>query len=174
VATEIAAMAKNSTNRTQSGGRQALDQSELIKYPGYFLARARFIAFRAFDRHIGEVHQIRPVEFALMVLLSSNWDVTQTQLSQVLGVAQPNMTGILRRLEARGLVERTRGEKDKRVQFITLTADGTKLIRQALAAGKGMDKGWLGRLSNAEQAMLMELLEKVTAPAPAASTIHIT
>ena len=160
-------MAKSSTNRMESGGPQALDQSELKKHPGYFLARARFIAFRTFDQHIGQVHQIRPVEFALMVLLGSNREVTQTQLSQALGVAQPNMTAVLRRLEGRGLVERTRAERDKRVQFITLTAAGTKLIRQAVAAGKGMDKGWLGRLSNAEQAMLVELLEKVTLAAPA-------
>lgn len=157
-------MEKKSANRSQSGGSQALDQSELIKYPGYVLARARFTAFRAFHRHIGGVHQISPVEFALLVLLSSNREVTQAQLSLTLGVAQPNMTGILRRLEARGLVERTRGEKDKRVQFITLTAGGTKLTRQAHAAGKGMDTRWFGRLSHAEQAMLMELLEKVTRP----------
>lgn len=144
-----------------------MDQSELKKHPGYFLARARFIAFRTFDQHIGEIHQLRPVEFALMVLLGSNREVTQTQLSQALGVAQPNMTGVLRRLEARDLLERTRAERDKRVQFITLTAAGTKLMRQAIAAGKGMDKGWLGRLSNAEQAMLVELLEKVTLATPA-------
>jgi DNA-binding MarR family transcriptional regulator len=146
---------------------QPLDQSELKKHPGYFLARARFIAFRTFDQHIGEAYQLRPVEFALLVLLGSNRKVMQKQLSQALGVAQPNMTGVLRRLEARGLLERTRAEKDKRMQFITLTAAGALLVRQAIAAGKGMDKAWLGRLSNAEQAMLVELLEKVTLAGPA-------
>lgn len=155
------------TNPSALDGAQALDQSELKKHPGYFLARARFIAFRTFDQHIGAVYELRPVEFALMVLLGSNQAVTQKQLSQTLGVAQPNMTGVLRRLEGRGLLERTRAEKDKRMQFITLTRAGTKLMQQAIAAGKGMDKGWLGRLSNAEQAMLVELLEKVTLAAPA-------
>jgi DNA-binding MarR family transcriptional regulator len=160
-------MAKKPATAVESNGSRPLDQSELKKHPGYFLARARFIAFRTFHEHIGEAHQLKPVEFALMVLLGSNHEVTQKQLSQTLGVAQPNMTGLLRRLEERGLLERTRSDRDKRMQFITLTSAGTKLIRQALAAGKGMDKGWLGRLSNAEQAMLVELLEKLTLSAPA-------
>ncbi|MBI2769799.1 MAG: MarR family transcriptional regulator [Burkholderiales bacterium] len=160
-------MAKNSSSPPETGGVQPLDQSELKKHPGYFLARARYIAFRTFDQHIGEAHQLRPVEFALLVLLGSNRDATQKQLSRALGVAQPNMTGVLRRLEGRGLLERTRAEMDKRMQFITLTTAGAKLMRQATAAGKGMDQDWLGRLSPAEQAMLVELLEKVSLAANA-------
>ena len=144
-----------------------LDQSELRKHPGYYLARARFIAFRTFHQHIGDAHDLKPVEFALMVLLGSNQEVTQKQLSQALGVAQPNMTGLLRRLEERGLLARKRSDKDKRMQFIALTAAGTKLMRRAVAAGEGMDQSWMGRLTHAEQAMLVELLEKVTFGAPA-------
>jgi DNA-binding MarR family transcriptional regulator len=145
-----------------------LDQSELKKHPGYFLARARFIAFRTFEEHIGQVLDLRPAEFALMVLLDSNRHVTLTQLSQALGVAQPNMTSILRRLEGRGLLERTRAERDKRMQYLTLSTKGTKLLAQARAAGRDMDKEWLGGLTAAEQAMMIELLEKVTIARPPA------
>ncbi|MDB5874971.1 MAG: uncharacterized protein JWQ07_4413 [Ramlibacter sp.] len=161
-------MAKSAASPADSSGLQPLDQSELKKHPGYFLARARFIAFRTFEQHIGELHDLRPVEFALMVLLGSNRQATQKQLSQALGVAQPNMTGVLRRLEGRGLLERTRAEADKRMQYITLSPAGTKLLQQANAAGKGMDKVWLGGLTKAEQAMLVELLEKVTIARPVA------
>ena len=155
-------MASTRASAPEPQGSRALDQSELKKHAGYFLARARFIAFRTFHQHIGDAYDLKPAEFALMVLLGSNRDVTQKQLSRSLGIAQPNMTGILRRLEERRLIERTRAEADRRMQFITLTASGTRLIRQAIAAGKGMDKGWLGKLTPAEQAMLVELLEKVT------------
>lgn len=143
-----------------------LDQSELKKYPGYFLARARYIAFKTFDRHIGAQHHLNPVEFSLMLLVSSNMNVTLTQLSQALGVAPPNMTGLMRRLETRGLVKRTPAPQDKRMHYITLTRAGTTLIAQAHAIGKTMDKSWLGRLSKAEQAMLVELLDKLALSAP--------
>jgi DNA-binding MarR family transcriptional regulator len=159
-------MPRKSADAPTLSGDRALDQSELRRHPGYFLARARFIAFRTFDEHIGEAYQLRPVEFALMVLLSSNRDVTHAQLSKALGVAPSNMTGVVRRLEVRGLLERKRANSDKRVHCITLTSAGTRLLRQAVAAGKGMDSRWMGRLSQAEQAMLVELLEKVTLAAP--------
>lgn len=144
-----------------------LDQSELNKYAGYLLARARWQAFRAFEQNIGKPMQLRRVEFSILVLLQSNQQVTASQLAQALAVAAPNMTGILRRLEERGLIARVRAEADKRSQAIELTAQGLKLVQQAKAAGKGMDKPWLGRLSPAEQAMLLELLGKLAEPAPA-------
>jgi len=162
-------MPRKTAAAPQLSGDRNLDQSELRKHPGYFLARARFVAFRAFDEHIGEVFQLRPVEFALMVLLSSNREVTQAQLSKALGVAPSNMTGVVRRLEARNLLKRTRADSDRRLQCVTLTTAGAKLLRQAVAAGAGMDTGWLGILSNAEQAMLVELLEKVALDGPAAA-----
>lgn len=142
----------------------ALDQSELRKYPGYLLARARWQAFRNFERGIGRPLELRPVEFSILVLLDANREVTQSQLAQALGVAAPNMTGILRRLEGRGLIERLRSEADKRMQFIALSAAGRQLLADAVASGKGMDKAWLARLSRAEQAMLFELLVKLGDP----------
>ena len=150
----------------------ALDQSELKKYPGYLFARARYIAFRTFEHHIGAEYELKPVEFSLLLLVSTNREVTQAQLAQALGVAPPNMTGIFKRLEARGLLERAPAERDKRMQFITLTRAGASLVARAHAIGKTMDKSWLGSLSKAEQAMLLELLEKVAiaaSPAQASS-----
>lgn len=159
-------MPRKATTAQPPAAPGALDQSELKKYPGYFLARARYIAFKTFDRHIGAQHQLNPVEFSLMLLVSSNVDVTLTQLSQALGVAPPNMTGIMRRLETRGLVQRTPAPQDRRMHHITLTRAGTALIAQAHAVGRTMDKSWLGRLTKAEQAMLVELLDKLALAAP--------
>ena len=140
---------------------QTLNQEELRKHAGYLLAVTRFQAFRNFERHIGGPHELRPVEYSILVLLDANEEVAQNQLAQVLGVAAPNMTGILHRLEARGLVERQRTESDRRVQNIVLTPKGSKLVREATEASKTMDKDWLARLTRAEQAMLFELLAKL-------------
>jgi DNA-binding MarR family transcriptional regulator len=144
-----------------------LDTTELQKYPGYLLARSRWQAFRAFERNIGGPFELRPVEFSILVVLKSSTEVSQSQLTQTLGVAAPNMTGILRRLEGRGLIERARCETDKRIQHIVLTAAGKTLVRKAMAAGQEMDQPWLGRLTAAEQGMLMELLGKLAVPAAA-------
>lgn len=159
-------MPRKTAPKDPADNSRRLDQSELKKHLGYFLARARFIAFRNFHQHIGEAFELKPVEFAMLVLLGSNEDVTQKQLSRELGVAQPNMTGILRRLEERGVVERTRAKHDLRMQYITLTTAGQKLLRQSAAAGKGMDDRWLANLTPGERGMLVELLEKVAMRVP--------
>ena len=87
---------------------------------------------------------------------------TRTRAPSIEPSNTPNMTGIVRKLEARQLVERVRAASDKRVQFLALTPQGRGLVKQATVAGRGMDKAWLGRLSRAEQAMLVELLGKLT------------
>lgn len=144
-----------------------LNQAELKKYPGYLLALSRFQAFRQFALHIGEPYDLKPVEFSILVLVDSNSDVSQSQLAQALGVAAPNMTTLLRRLEGRGLLAREQSPSDGRIQHIVLTPVGRRLLADAVAAGRSMDKNWLSRLSRAEQAMLMELLGKLVAPVKA-------
>lgn len=141
-------------------------QDELRAYPGYLLARARAQAFRAFDRSVGSPFELRPVEFSVLVLLKGNTNASQAQLASSMHVAAPNMTGILRRLEDRGLVQRSRSDEDRRVQNIELTAAGRELVDRATAASRDMDRQWMARLSGAEQAMLLELLGKLMVDVP--------
>jgi DNA-binding MarR family transcriptional regulator len=126
-----------------------LDQSELKKYAGYLLARARWQAFRAFEQNIGKPLQLRRVEFSILVLLQSNEQVTAAQLAQALGVAAPNMTGILRRLEERKLIARLRAEADKRSQAIALTPHGQALAGAAVDGRAGHAAGAAGQAGRA-------------------------
>ncbi|MBI5279073.1 MAG: MarR family transcriptional regulator [Burkholderiales bacterium] len=142
-------------------GSDALRQDELRKHPGFLLARTRWQAFRNFHEHIGQPLGLKPVEYSILVLLGVNEQVSQRQLADALDVAAPNMTGILHKLEERELVERQRAEADRRVQYIVLTPKGAKLLKQANAASKEMDKDWLGRLTPGEAGMLLELLGKL-------------
>ena len=53
--------------------------------------------------------------------------LSSASLSRRLYVTPSNITGIIDRLEKKGLVERTRKEGDRRVALITLTKSGTEL-----------------------------------------------
>jgi DNA-binding MarR family transcriptional regulator len=107
-----------------------------------------------------------------LLLVDTNTDVSQTQLAQALGVAAPNMTTILRRLEGRNLLARVQSPSDRRIQHIVLTPQGKELLADAVDAGRSMDKNWMSRLSGAEQAMLMELLGKLVAPSSARASVR--
>ncbi|UCF93907.1 MAG: MarR family transcriptional regulator [Desulfobacterales bacterium] len=59
--------------------------------------------------------------------LVHNGPASSAELSRKLYVTPSNITGIIDRLEKKGLVERTKKEGDRRVALITLTRAGKKL-----------------------------------------------
>jgi len=57
--------------------------------------------------------------------------LTARQLSRGLAVTPPSIAPWIERLEGRGLIARTRGERDARVQHIMLTCEGAALTRRS-------------------------------------------
>jgi len=62
--------------------------------------------------------------------LASNGPISSAQLSRELYVTPSNITGIIDRLEKKGLVQRVRKEGDRRVALIMLTQAGEQLSSQ--------------------------------------------
>jgi DNA-binding MarR family transcriptional regulator len=138
-----------------------VDQACLAHLLGYQIAQADIPAKRVFVRHIGEPMGLRPVEFTILVLVAFNPGATAKHLAQALALAAPNITILLDRLAERGLLERVRSQADRRAQHIHLTAAGASLARRAHAVSMTMEEEVLRHLSEAERAMLLELLQKV-------------
>ena len=113
------------------------------------------------DYPSGKEGDVLTVEFTVLSLVASNADVTQKQLSQALAVSAPNITTLLDRLEQRQLLTRVRSEADRRSQHIRLTRKGNALARKATEVSRTMEQDVLRHLTEAEQAILVELLQKV-------------
>ena len=140
-----------------------LDQHRMQRLLGYNLAIASVAAFKRFDKHVTAVHGLRRVEFTVLVLVDSNTDVTSKKLGTALGIAAPNMTVMLDRLEKRELVRRVKSEADGRAQHVIITRKGKQLAAKAEAAAAEAEGELLKLFSPAEQAMLFELLQKLGA-----------
>jgi DNA-binding MarR family transcriptional regulator len=155
-------LAKRSQGDNDAGAsaRRALDQSTMLKLLGYNLAQASIPTNRTFRKHIAPLG-LTQVEFTVLTLLATNEAVTQRQLGRALGAAPPNLTNLLGRLEAKGLIVRRRSSTDARAQTIALTRAGTALARKAAALAEGMEDNVLRHLSEGERSMLFELLQKV-------------
>ena len=108
-----------------------LDQSEMLRLLGYNIAQAAIPPYKLFESLIGLPLGLRQVEFSILTLIDTNEKVTHKRLSTALGVAAPNLTIVLDRLEQRQLVKRTRSQHDGRVQHIELTARGRALHGKA-------------------------------------------
>jgi DNA-binding MarR family transcriptional regulator len=73
----------------------------------------------------------------------------------------PDITRLVDRMSARGLVDRVRSERDRRVVAVGITAKGRELLRGLDVHVERMPKALLGHLGARKLAQLAELLEHV-------------
>src|ERR671935_2456206 len=78
--------------------------------------------------------ELSPVQLHVLRLLEPGQPVAMGRLACSLGCDASNVTGIVDRLEARGLVERRSSPRDRRVKALVVTTRGaqvrTKVLRR--------------------------------------------
>ncbi len=119
------------------------------------LAR-RLMAF--FDEQIAELDLTVP---QAMLLRSLDGPLPMNQVANRLHCDASNVTGIVDRLEARGLVERRVKPDDRRIKEIVLTSEGEAVRRRAVAVTSKVPG--LSTLSESEQSALGALLDRALA-----------
>ena len=144
---------------------RGLDDSPLAHLVGYAASRAALEMRKVFLAHM-DGFDLRIAEFTILMLVASNGDVNQKQLGQALDISPPNMAVTLDRMVERGWVERVRSTHDRRSQHIHLTAKGRVLAVRAYKISTTMEEPALAVLSQAERALLIELLRKIATRAP--------
>ena len=92
--------------------------------------------------------------------------LTMRALADELACDASNATGIVDRLERRGLIERASDPADRRVKRVCLTAAGRR-IRTAIEARLAEAPAPIAALSDADQQALREILERALAHAEA-------
>lgn len=76
-----------------------------------------------------EAHEVTTQQWAIIgALVRERWaeGIAVHQLASLLMVSRQNLTGVLSRMEDRGLIERIKSKKDSRSRLIRLTPDGWK------------------------------------------------
>src|SRR3954452_12423346 len=86
----------------------------------------------------------------IMNTLQRDGLMTMSRLADVLGVSLSNASGLVDRMEERGLVERHRVPEDRRVVLVRVTDTGRKLLEENNALGDGFMREILARLDPAE------------------------
>lgn len=64
----------------------------------------------------------------VLLAIEAHSPLTMSRLAEILDVAVSNATGIVTRMEERGLVERRHDEADRRVVFVTSTERGHRVL----------------------------------------------
>lgn len=128
---------------------------------GFHIARASVVAYEAFEAHIGQPHDLRKVDFSLLMLVAEHEGPAPKVLAKGLSLTAPKLSMVLDRMQARGLIERTPDPRDRRSVQVTLTAEGAALARRLAPVARRMEQGLKKRLSAADHARLIQLLRKL-------------
>jgi DNA-binding MarR family transcriptional regulator len=120
-----------------------------------FANKARFMATMAeFDLTPAQGHVLR--------ILEPQRPLPMNDLAGALHCDASNVTGLVDRLEHRGLVERRPGERDRRVKELLLTREGV-LLRARVLERMGEPPEAIARLSAADQRTLRDILRRAHA-----------
>ncbi|MFF8312782.1 MarR family winged helix-turn-helix transcriptional regulator [Streptomyces lydicus] len=114
--------------------------------------------------HAAAEHSLTGAQARVLTLLSVE-PLPMRKVAERLKCEPSNITGIVDRLEARGLVERRPDPADRRVKLAAPTAEGARTA-EALRTSLHFAREPLGKLTVAERTLLKELLQRMLGVAP--------
>jgi len=119
-----------------------------------------FFAQRANLPPLAAELELSPAQCHVLHLIEPDRPLPMGQLAATLACDASNVTGLVDRLESRGLVRRRPAARDRRVKVLVLTPTGTRL-RGLLIERMTAPPATLERLSVREQRELMRILQRL-------------
>jgi len=139
----------------------------LANWPGYLLS---FIAERStgrFERALAPVG-VKARHAAVLALIDAEGPMSQRALGRQLGVDKSPMVGVIDELERLGYALRRRGEDDRRVQAIHITASGRRVLARVIAFAEVENARTFDVLDDDEREQIRALLRRVAEASAAA------
>jgi DNA-binding MarR family transcriptional regulator len=125
----------------------------------FMTQRTRFLA-------IASELELAPAQLGALKSLEPDTPLPMSKLADALGCDNSNVTGIVDRLEARGLVERRSAENDRRVKMLVVTERGAQ-VRRTLVERMSEPPPELAALPLADQRALRDIMRRALGIEPA-------
>lgn len=141
-----------------------------------YLKSVRLLAecLQGFERFSGEsVRQsgLTPAQFDIIATLGNTPGMSYKELGERTLITKGTLTGVIERLEHKGLVARERNSDDKRSFFVRLTPAGDAMFREVfpkvIAHGKQLFTSYAAADFEALEQALGKLRLSIADPAPA-------
>ncbi|MFM6986322.1 MAG: MarR family winged helix-turn-helix transcriptional regulator [Hydrogenophaga sp.] len=137
-----------------------VDTSYLEDLLGYNARRAALAVISVFLQRMAP-YRLKPVDFSVLTLIAHNPGITSSQLCATLDILPPNLVGLVKSLNQRGLIERHPHPTDRRAHGLHLSPAGQQLQTSAQATASELESDVASRLSAQELDTLKSLLRKV-------------
>ncbi len=146
----------------QYPGMEMEDNSlEVILYdkPGHLIRRLQQIATTVFLEETAGF-DTTPVQYGALAAVRAHPGIDQLRVAQAIGFDRNTISGVVERLEAKGLISRETGT-DRRTKLLYLTQAGEALLRQMYPGTERAQDRMLTGLTKAEKAAFVKMLKRV-------------
>ncbi|TMB52412.1 MAG: MarR family transcriptional regulator [Chloroflexi bacterium] len=109
-----------------------------------------------------QAHGLSMTHFHVLAVLEADGPTPMSRLADQLGVAFSNLTGIIGRMEERGIVERVHDDDDRRVVLAQLTPFGRGVVQKVEATRLEHMRQLVGALTPDEQHAVLGALRTLT------------
>ena len=115
-----------------------------------------------YNKELNKTYQVSAPQLSSLLALYENGPMPPSQIAKYIMVNSSTVTGIIDRLEQKGLVERSRISHDRRVITIALTERGKALAKNAPPPIQKKIVDGLKRLPPDETEQIVQALTKLT------------
>ncbi|MES2069495.1 MAG: MarR family winged helix-turn-helix transcriptional regulator [Pseudomonadota bacterium] len=136
-----------------------IDYEILDQLIGYAVRRAQLTIYEDFAAALAD-QDITPQRFSSLVIIENNPGISQTRLSEVMGIARSGVVSIIDGFEKNGLVER-QAAGDRRSYNLQLTKAGSKELKKYKKIVEAHDDRISQNLTLTEKQQLRNLLRKL-------------
>jgi DNA-binding MarR family transcriptional regulator len=133
---------------------------ELYATPGHLVRRVQQTANAIFAEEVTE-GALTPPQHALLVALEEVPGADQITLSRMVGIDRSTVADVVNRLRRRGLVSRSRDDRDARRNTVRLTERGLALVQNLRPAIERAQLRLIAPLDDGERSELVRLLTKL-------------
>jgi DNA-binding MarR family transcriptional regulator len=126
----------------------------------HLLHRAGQCAEVLFTNETAKV-DLTPRQYAVLVCVGQNPDVSQTGLVEQTGVDRSTLADVVRRLVKKGLLQRKRTKRDARMYAVRLTAKGQNILSGVKPTATKVDQRILSVLRSDQRGSFIEALGEI-------------
>jgi DNA-binding MarR family transcriptional regulator len=132
----------------------------LDRSPIHLLHRVGQCASDIFQDELG-AEDLTPRQYAVLVAVSQNEGLSQTQLVEKTGVDRSTLADIVRRMLKKGLLQRRRTKGDARAYAVKLTDEGRRVLKLADPLAKRVDEKILAVLPSQQRERFLQDLNAI-------------
>jgi DNA-binding MarR family transcriptional regulator len=133
---------------------------DLMQQPGFLFRRLASHSHGLFLKLTGQDDVTAP-QLTLLATLVRHGPLPQAELGRRAGIDKNTLAEMLRRMQARGLIARTRNETDRRSLSIAITPDGQDCLANLASAAEAVGKALLEPLPPEQRPIFVDCLRQL-------------